>query len=147
MKFYQEIQVLREVFRRFNRRAGVLKSDPYGLGLSLSQGSALVDLERHGSLRPNDLVALLGLEKSSISRLITVLEKKKLLRIQRQAQDGRSKLLRLTPHGHRTAQRINAIADRSVSEPFAKLTAKEQKQTVKVFERWTEILGPSSKLS
>src|SRR5689334_17863309 len=101
MKTDLEVQIVRESLRRFNRRAGVLKSDPYGIDLSLSQSSALVDIARFGALRPNDLVRLLNLEKSSISRLITVLEDKGLVTADEDPHDGRSKLLKLTKAGRK----------------------------------------------
>lgn len=130
-----DVQLVREALRRFNRRVGVLKSDPYGIGLSLSQGSALVDIGRFEALKPNDLVRLLRLDKSSVSRMIDVLVEKKLIAISNDPSDGRSKNLTLTPNGKKAVKVINEVLDQSVSKIFEHLDAKDQKALVTAFEK------------
>ena len=130
-----DVQLVREALRRFNRRVGVLKSDPYGIGLSLSQGSALVDIGRFEALKPNDLVRLLRLDKSSVSRMIDVLVEKKLVVISHDPSDGRSKNLTLTSSGKKAVKVINEALDRSVSEVFEHLDAKDQKTLVIAFKK------------
>ena len=131
----EQVERVREVLRRFNRRAGVLQTDPYGLDLSLSQGSALVDIGRFGQLRSQDLVQLLNLEKSSVSRLVANLEERKLLKITPDPEDGRSKHLSLTPSGRKAVAVINRLANRVVEEAFDHLSAKEQAEVVAALEK------------
>jgi DNA-binding MarR family transcriptional regulator len=135
MSDLNRIKVVREGLRRFNRRAGVLKSDPYKLGLSLSQSSALIDISRFNELRVYELVDLLHLEKSSVSRLISVLEERRLIKVKDNPSDGRSKILTLTEAGRRAVNQINEISNRSLLELFEKLDAKEQKLIAAAFEK------------
>lgn len=131
----EQVERVREVLRRFNRRAGVLQTDPYGLGLSLSQGSALVDIDRFGQLRSQDLVQLLNLEKSSVSRLVANLEDRKLLKTAPDPEDGRSKQLSLTASGRKAVAVINRLANRVVEEAFEHLSAKEHAEVVSALEK------------
>lgn len=126
----EQIRIIRESLRTFNRWAGVLKSDPYGLGLSLSQASALVDIDRSVSLRPHELVARLNLEKSSISRLMNVLIKKSLIVAKSHKGDGRGKILCLTKRGQQVVEIINHFSDESISKPFRILNRQQQKNLV-----------------
>ncbi|MGE0633590.1 MAG: MarR family winged helix-turn-helix transcriptional regulator [Pseudobdellovibrionaceae bacterium] len=126
----EKIKQVRDALRVFNREAGVLKADPYGIGLPLSQASALIDIERFGSLRPNDLVQLLKLEKSSVSRLISVLEDKDFIAISDDKKDRRSKTLSLTNKGRRAVQTINEASNNLVARTLELLSAQEQKEIV-----------------
>lgn len=138
MGINKNIASAREAIRRFNRHAGVLKSDPYGLGLSLSQGSALVDIDRHGQLRPNDLVRLLNLEKSSVSRLVLVLEEKSLVRVTDHPSDGRAKVIEITKSGKKCVDIINRTMDNLVSHAFQYLKPREQTEVVNALSKLAE---------
>lgn len=133
-----DIKLIRESLRRFNRRAGVLKSDPYGVGLTLSQSSALVDLERFGHLKSNDLTQLLHLDKSSVSRMVTILANKKLIAISDDPADRRSKNLVLTATGKKTVQVINQISDKTVSDILCRLSAHDQNEIVRAFKKLSD---------
>jgi DNA-binding MarR family transcriptional regulator len=137
----RKIKMIRDGLRRFNRRAGVLKTDPYAVGLSLSQSSALVDLGRLGPLTPGQLTKLLQLEKSSVSRLLDVLAAKAFIKFQRASGDGRSKNIVLTALGEKTAERINAISNNSVQEILQGLCASEQEQLAKAFAAVARVIS------
>jgi DNA-binding MarR family transcriptional regulator len=129
------IQIIRNGLRRFNRWAGVLKTDPYDIGLSLSQSSALVDIERHGTLKPQELAQLLNLDKSSVSRLIGVLDSKNLIKISDDLEDKRSKNLNLTANGKEMVRKIHKVSNRSVVEALDLLNEKERLEIARAFEK------------
>lgn len=129
-----DVAAIREALRKFNRRAGVLKSDPYGIGLSLSQSSALVDIGRFGRLKSNDLVRLLRLDKSSVSRMVDVLIEKKLISVSDDSADGRSKILTLTASGKKVVLTINDLSDKSVTDVLKNLDLKDQRALAVAFE-------------
>ena len=135
MNEHERIRVIRDGLRRFNRRAGVLKSNPYGIGLSLSQSSALVDLERLGPQRSNDFVRLLNLEKSSVSRLASALVQKRLVIIKADKTDGRIKILSLTANGKKAVALIHQRSNKSVEEVFEFLSVREQEEIALAFEK------------
>lgn len=131
----KSIETFREALRFINRRAGVLKSDPYEIGLSLTQGSALVDIGRYGPLQPNDLVSLLHLEKSSISRLLKGLEEKNYILIKNNADDGRSKIITLTKNGQKAVETINEQSNNLVSKILQLFNREEQKILIGALEK------------
>jgi DNA-binding MarR family transcriptional regulator len=147
MKKYERIQIIRDGLRRFNRRAGVLKSDPYGIGLSLSQSSALVDLERLGPLRSNDVVRLLNLEKSSVSRLISVLVEKRLITVKPDQKDGRLKVLSLAANGKKVVDLIHRQSNESVEEVFIFLNDKDQEEIASAFLKLSIAVDAASQRS
>jgi DNA-binding MarR family transcriptional regulator len=140
-----KIRLVRDALRRFNRWAGVLKSDPYGLQLSLSQGSALVDIDRYGPLRPGTLATMLNLEKSSISRLVQTLIKKRLVVLSNHTEDARAKLLTLTSKGKEAVRVINRLADSSIEQAFQSLSMSEQDQLVSAFTRFADVVEGAQK--
>jgi putative acetyltransferase len=128
-------EIFREALRGINRRAGVLKSDPYGIGLSLTQGSALVDIGRYGPLKPNDLVRLLHLEKSSVSRLLKGLENNGYISVGDDDGDARSKVISLTRSGQKAVETIDRQSNALVSEILGCLENEEQKAVVAAFKK------------
>ncbi len=130
-----EIEIIREGLRKFNRRAGVLKTDPYGIGLTLSQSSALVDLGRFGRLRSSELARLLCLDKSSVSRMVQVLVDKKLVVLIDDPLDRRAKNLELTAGGRKAVDTINEISDGAVADILNHLEPKQRKALAYAMER------------
>lgn len=129
------ITTIRDGLRQFNRFAGVLKTDPYGIGLTLSQSSALVDLERFESLKPLELARHLQLEKSSITRLVEVLASKHLISITADPKDKRSKTLRLTEKGKKAVKKIHQISDQTVKDVLKNIPEKEHAEIAQAFKR------------
>lgn len=140
-----KIHSVRNSLRKFNRWAGVLSADPYGLGLSLSQCGALVDLERFESLRPANLANLLKLDRSSVSRLISALEDKGLISISLSSEDGRSKTIALTKKGQKTLNEIHRISNNTVESVFHFLSDKDQEQVAAAFEKLSKAVEVAEK--
>lgn len=96
---------LDDLFFRLFRLRGVL--DPAGavpgLGASVSEIMALTRL-REGPANQQTLVAFLGLEKSTVSRLIDGMVAKGWVEKQRDESNRRFLTVRLTPAGRHTAR-------------------------------------------
>jgi len=135
MQNHEKIKTVRDGLRRFNRRAGVLKSDPYGIGLSLSQSSALVDIDRFGNLSSSQLVQLLNLEKSSVSRLVAVLVEKKYIEVKSDSLDARIKNLILTKEGKKAVKTINDVSNETVEDVFKLLSPHDRENVARVFQK------------
>lgn len=90
----------------------------------------LVEIGERGSLTAGELVTLLGLEKSSVSRLVRKLIDAGELQECANEEDARSKSLRLTPRGLNTLAGIEAFARRQVGDAIGGLT-REQQQVVR----------------
>jgi MarR family 2-MHQ and catechol resistance regulon transcriptional repressor len=67
--------------------------------ISVTQYYALESLARHGPLTLNELASQLYLDKSTVSRVVNTIERKKLVRRQPHEQDRRAVLLALTDAG------------------------------------------------
>ncbi len=74
--------------------------------ISVTQCYALDALARHGQLTLNELASHLYLDKSTVSRVVNAIERKRLVRRRRHAQDGRAVCLELTAPGRQLCDRI-----------------------------------------
>jgi len=90
------IQKIRYSSRELIRELGFLSDGAKRWGIGHSACHALIELKGHKSLNVNQLSDILRLEKSSSSRLVSSLVKKKLVISSSCDYDGRSKKLKLT---------------------------------------------------
>ncbi len=94
------------VFRQWRRQVDIAFRDE---GLSDATRSPLITLYDHGEpMRQKDLAQALYLDTSSLVRVLAYLRKSGLVDWQQDPQDGRGKLITLTPQGHATAASILA---------------------------------------
>lgn len=88
--------VLRIAVSRLARRLRQQRTDT---SLSLGQGATLFTLDRHGPLTPGQLATLEKVQPPSMTRIITALESKDLIRRTPHPSDGRQQLVELTDAG------------------------------------------------
>ncbi|GAA3731992.1 MarR family winged helix-turn-helix transcriptional regulator [Salinactinospora qingdaonensis] len=90
------------------RAAGLLQFEQQvpGLGVSLSQGLALHELDTESPISQRELGQRLGLEKSTVSRMVADMERKELLVRERAPDNRRLYQLRLTQRGRELHERI-----------------------------------------
>ncbi|MGQ0831957.1 MAG: MarR family winged helix-turn-helix transcriptional regulator [Microthrixaceae bacterium] len=99
---------LQQAFSGMVRALGLLRPDttPCGLPISVTEAHALGELHDRGPLTQRQLAAALGLQKSTISRLVDQLEGRDLARRSPNPDDGRSVLVALTDNGTIRAGRL-----------------------------------------
>jgi MarR family transcriptional regulator, transcriptional regulator for hemolysin len=91
------------------RRAVDRRLQPFGL--TEATWLPLIRIARSpASMRQNELAASLGLDGSSVVRLLDALEKARLVERRENASDRRAKSLALTPEGERTVARVEAVS-------------------------------------
>ena len=90
------------------RAFGLHKPDqtPCGRSVSVAEAHALMELSRAETLVQKELASRLRLEKSTVSRLVGMLEDRGWVERSRSPQDGRALELRLTGAGRRAAEDI-----------------------------------------
>ena len=76
--------------------------------ISVTQYWALEALQRMGTLTLNELAAELYLDKSTASRVVDALERKRYVKRSRHERDGRALALNVAPAGRRLFERIEA---------------------------------------
>lgn len=120
-------EVLDEAMIRFLGLRGVL--DPAqavpDFGASMSEAMTLRHLTA-GPLTQRELGSRLGLEKSTVSRLVDAMARKEWIEKARDPSNRRYQLVRLTPAGRRAAKRIGESVRRRHARWFDALTAKER---------------------
>ena len=95
-------------------------------GLTPSQASALSVLERRGAVSLGELARLEQVGKSTVTRLVAKLERQGLLDRHVNAQDRRSTVVELTPHGRVLMADSHRRSDLHLSEQVAGLTPEER---------------------
>jgi putative acetyltransferase len=145
MQLYKNttIESLRHSSREMVRELGFLEYEKYYLGLSPSQAHALLQINEQGCLTSQDLASFLRLEKSTASRLVKALFAKKLVFIQDNPHDARSKLISCSHEGLQMTKEINTKASNQVKEALNYLTEEEQNMLAKSLASYSIALKKS----
>ncbi|HBW8413384.1 TPA: MarR family transcriptional regulator [Klebsiella pneumoniae] len=123
------IQQIRTASRLMVRELGFMSTTLAATHYSPSAVHTLLEVSMRGEMTAAQLVTLLGLEKSSISRMVSRLLAAGELEERPCAEDARAKSLALTAKGHDTVAKINAWGTRQVVEALDHLDETQQ-QTV-----------------
>lgn len=116
-------EALRGHVQKFIRAFGLLADDrtPCGSPISTREAHALMIILERERLeefpRQSDLVAVLGIDKSNVTRLVQRLQRDGRLQQEPDETDARARILRLTSKGRRLAENI----ERSSRARFASL--------------------------
>ncbi|WP_240430426.1 bifunctional helix-turn-helix transcriptional regulator/GNAT family N-acetyltransferase [Serratia marcescens] len=117
----QNIKKTRSASRLMVRELGFMNQNLAATDYPPSAVHSMLEIETHGSMTAAQLVQILGLEKSSVSRMLAKLVEAGELEENPYAEDARTKLLSLTGKGRETVQNINAYADQQVAAALGKL--------------------------
>ncbi len=123
------IQQIRTASRLMVRELGFMSTTLAATHYSPSAVHTLLEVSMRGEMTAAQLVTLLGLEKSSVSRMVSRLLAAGELEERPCAEDARAKSLALTAKGHDTVAKINAWGTRQVVEALDHLDETQQ-QTV-----------------
>jgi DNA-binding MarR family transcriptional regulator len=96
------------------------------IGLTLYQGSMLLSCVRREANTPVELAHLVGLDVSTITRMVDRLEEKGLVRRTRSKDDRRQVFLRLTRKGHGALRRASPVARRLALRAWKGVTEREK---------------------
>lgn len=120
------IDEIRSSSRIMVRELGFMSSTLAATDYSPSAVHSLLELENRGSLTAVQLGQLLGLEKSSVSRMLLKLIKAGEIKEEQDKNDARLKAIKLTPKGVDTVRKINNYGERRVIQAIEKLNSSEQ---------------------
>ncbi|HZB69057.1 MAG TPA: MarR family transcriptional regulator [Sphingomicrobium sp.] len=118
-------RLLRTAFDRRVRR----------LGLTRAQWLLLTRLHRRPGASQSELADMMEVEKASAGRMIDRLEAKGWVERRAQHDDRRIKRIYLTREAERVHKRIWRIAEATVDDALAGLSAKEREQLMKLLAR------------
>ena len=123
-----DVAEVRSVSRRFVRELGLLSEVHRDTGSTIAQCHLLIELERRGgSASVSELAAALLLDKSTVSRTILSMRRKKWLRLAEDARDRRRKIVGMTRSGERILERVHRVADHRVEEALRHLSPRERR--------------------
>ncbi|EML2063825.1 MarR family transcriptional regulator [Enterobacter asburiae] len=123
------VSVIRRSSRLMVRELGFMGSTLASTNYSPSAVHTLVEIALRKEMTASQLVQLLGLEKSSVSRMLARLIAAGELEEVISTEDARAKSLRLTAKGHETVSKINAFSNERVVTAIKRL-APAQQQTI-----------------
>jgi DNA-binding MarR family transcriptional regulator/GNAT superfamily N-acetyltransferase len=121
-----EIDAIRASSRLLVRELGFMETTLAATPYSASAVHALLEIDAHEGMTSARLVQVLGLDKSSVSRMLAKLVAAKEVREDAAREDGRVKRLRLTAKGRKTVARIHAFGQTQVSQAFQRLDRSQQ---------------------
>jgi DNA-binding MarR family transcriptional regulator/GNAT superfamily N-acetyltransferase len=119
------VEEIRAASRTMVRELGFMRATLAATGYSPSGVHALLEIETAGTLTAAQLVQALGLDKSSVSRMVGKLIKAGELE-ERADDDGRVKLLQLTEQGARTVAEIHDYGQAQVNTAMQNLNPSQQ---------------------
>ncbi|MEI1681807.1 bifunctional helix-turn-helix transcriptional regulator/GNAT family N-acetyltransferase [Acinetobacter baumannii] len=134
------IEEIRRSSRIMVRELGFMNATLAATDYSPSAVHTLLEIENYGSITAIQLAQLLGLEKSSVSRMLgKLIEADEIKEIQA-INDGRSKSLQLTDKGRNTVKKINEYGEMRVVRAIENLKVTQQKQIAHGLTSYAEAL-------
>lgn len=137
------IEPIRDASRRLVRELGFLRRGLAGVDLPPSAVHALLAIENRDGITGTELAALLGLEKSSVSRLLRKLVEAGDVSEQPAGGDGRIKPISLTVRGRSTVAAIHDFARRQVAGALEQLDPAEQGTVTEGLRLYADALAAS----
>ena len=117
---------------------------PCGQPVSVVEAHALMELARDTPASQNDLAARLGLEKSTVSRLVGHLEDRGWIDRRRSELDGRALELSLTSEGRRIAAQVAAARARKMARVLRAIPEDQRTTVIKALDTLVEAIRESS---
>ncbi len=145
--FEDRISAVRSFNRFFTRQIGVLREGLLHSPYSLTESRLLYELAHRHNLTASELVRELGLDPGYLSRTLSRLERQGLIKKVRSREDGRQRLLHLTPQGEESFALINKRSRDEVAEMLGDLSEGEQQRLLEAMETIKGILGQGFKYS
>ena len=135
---------LRAFNRFYTRQVGLLNERPYGGDFTLTEVRVLFELAHAAQLKPGDLVTSLGLDPAYVSRILKRFESAGLVARQRDPDDGRGFLIRLTPAGQAAFEPLNQASIEGLSAMIGHLHDDERAEISGATRILTRLLGATA---
>lgn len=140
-----QIAAIREFNRFYTARLGLLRRRHLDGEFALTEARILCEIGAHPAITASALRATLELDAGYISRLLSSLTKRKLIRQASSKQDGREKLLSLTATGEKAVARLNEQSTQQIQGLLAGVNAADREALVNSVTNIRSILSSPSK--
>jgi DNA-binding MarR family transcriptional regulator/GNAT superfamily N-acetyltransferase len=129
-------------FNRFYTRAiGVLDKTYLGSPYTVAEGRVLYEIANGVDVTPKAIGEITGLDAGYLSRIVARLERDGMVARERSASDGRSALLRLTPHGEEVFAPFDRRSAEMVEGLIGRLSSPARKRLTGAMAEVEELLG------
>jgi putative acetyltransferase len=135
-----EVLPLRHASRELVRELGFLQGRETTTQLAHSHCHALIEIEARGSVGQAELPTLLRLDKSTTSRIVAELESRGWVRAKTSDDDGRARVLALTPKGRSRLASIHRDANARVENALLLLGDAEREAVVRGMQIYAKAL-------
>ncbi len=143
----ERIGAIRQFNHFFTRQIGVLREGLLHSPYSLTEARLLFELGHRDHLTASDLCRELGLDAGYLSRTLSRLEQQGLLEKVRPENDGRQRLLRLTPEGRDAFALLDRRSHDEVAEMLSELSEEQQQRLLKSMQTIENVLTKGFKYS
>ena len=143
----ERIGAVRQFNRFFTRQIGVLREGLLHSPYTLTEARILFELGQREHVTASELCRELGLDAGYLSRILARLEQQGLLEKVRPDNDGRQRLLRLTPEGISAFTLLDQRSLDEVSEMLNDLSEEEQQRLLKAMQTIESVLTKGLKYS
>lgn len=144
MTSIDQMQLLRENLRVLARKLGVLeRGEASCCGITLSQRYTIVEIGRAERMPVNQLIDILGVDKSTVSKSVEKLVKIGILVRENDPEDRRSIILRLSDKGQTLFNEIEGRATAYFEEVVADIPYDQREQIIEGLQYLTQALKTS----
>ena len=138
----ERIAAVRRFNRFYTRQIGALRKNSYESPFSLTEVRVLYELAHREKPTTSDLSSDLGLDPGYLSRILTGFHKRGLLARKPSDEDGRQRLLSLTPKGRKVMSTLDARSHEEVGKVLSGLSAEDQDRLVEAMQTIAKLLSP-----
>jgi len=115
-------------------------STPCGQPVAVAEAHAILELSREPGLSQSGLAVRLRLEKSTVSRIVSQLERRGWVKRKRDTADMRIVHVHLTPQGQTAAAKLATARNAMFSKIFAAIPQTQRAQTLATLEALIEVI-------
>jgi DNA-binding MarR family transcriptional regulator/GNAT superfamily N-acetyltransferase len=141
----EQVSAMREFNRFYTTRLGLLRRRHLDGEFSLTEARILYEIGSNPKLTASSLRNTLGLDAGYISRLLTMLTKRKLVRQAASKEDGREKLLTLSTTGAKKLAQLNERSALQIEELLEPLSAADRETVINSLSKVRSILIEAQK--
>jgi DNA-binding MarR family transcriptional regulator/GNAT superfamily N-acetyltransferase len=141
----EQVSSMREFNRFYTTRLGLLRRRHLNGEFSLTEARILYEIGSNPKLTASSLRNALGLDAGYISRLLTLLTKRKLVRQTASKEDGREKLLTLSAAGAKKLAQLDEQSSLQIQELLDPLSAAEREAVIRSLSKVRSILSEAQK--
>jgi DNA-binding MarR family transcriptional regulator/GNAT superfamily N-acetyltransferase len=142
MSVDERIAAVRRFTRFYTRKIGVLDQRLLRSPFSLSEARVIYELAHADGLTAKVLGESLGIDAGYLSRMLAAFARRGLITRRRSANDGRERVLELTPKGYKAFGPLDEGSNAEVAALLGDLSPSRQQRVVQAMRTVEELLTP-----